>query len=157
MRASLSIRWAALALLAALATACAKRVGDPCRMNTDCSLNGDRICDGTQPAGYCTVPECDPNACPDDSLCVEFEAHTPRLARRFCMQPCQADTDCRPEYRCEAPTVSATEACPGPMASGAPPPSCTRLLDTRCDQPAPDGGVLRFPACRTATRYCVPR
>jgi hypothetical protein len=134
---------AALALLTAFAPACARQIGDGCRLSTDCSINGDRICDPTQPAGYCTIPGCDPNACPDESLCIEFESQTPRLARRFCMQPCEVNEDCRPEYICIAPTVEAGGTCPEPMASGEPAPECNRLLDS----PSPQ---------RPRRKFCVP-
>lgn len=146
-----------LAVLVGSMHGCAKKIGDPCRTSTDCSINGDRICDLTQREGYCTIPECDPNSCPDDALCVEFEAHTPRLARRYCMQPCTRDQDCRAGYVCMEATVRSPEMCPmATMPNGTPPAPCTRLLDSTCQAPAPgDGGLLRPPACRTATRFCV--
>jgi hypothetical protein len=110
---------------------CARRIGDGCALDTDCSINNDRRCDTSQPGGYCTVAECDRNSCPDDALCVEFFADTPRRARRFCMSPCSTDGDCRSGYRCEQPTANVTGlfvTCP----PGTDPESgCTRLVDDR--------------------------
>jgi hypothetical protein len=92
---------------AALTAGCAPKIGDKCTVSTDCSVNGDRLCDSTQPSGYCTVFNCEPNACPDDSLCVEFTeptctspAESDRFTRTFCMASCTADGDCRAGYTC---------------------------------------------------------
>lgn len=95
-----------LLLLAALlaAPSCKKVIGDSCSQSTDCSLQGDRVCDLTQHEGYCTIDACDPGTCPDDAVCVAFNANTRRLTRRFCMATCNADGDCRDGYRCVIPT-----------------------------------------------------
>lgn len=92
---------AALALFA-LASGCAPRIGDGCYSQTNCSINGDRVCDITQPGGYCTVFDCSPDTCPDDSVCVRFEPDTARLARNVCMRRCSGDGDCRADrgYHC---------------------------------------------------------
>lgn len=87
-------------VVAAFAFACAKKIGDPCSLNSDCSINGDRVCDLAQPGGYCTIPGCEPDACPTDSMCVYFDAHSPRLRRRYCVAGCSGDDDCRDGYRC---------------------------------------------------------
>lgn len=85
---------AALALaLAVAAGGCAAQVGDACKHNQDC---GDqRICDVSQPEGYCTVQGCTQEECPTESICVEFSTR-----ERFCMRACEVDTDCRDGYFC---------------------------------------------------------
>jgi hypothetical protein len=96
-----------LALSLSAMTACTPEIGDDCSTSTDCSINGDRLCDTTQTGGYCTVFNCEPNGCPDDALCVAFEetscsgaVQTSRFRRTFCMASCESDGDCRSGYRC---------------------------------------------------------
>src|SRR5258706_4179104 len=101
-----------LLALAALAAGCKPKIGDDCKLSTDCSAAGDRLCDITAPAGYCTVFNCEPGTCPEgESLCVEFgsqrspectnddQAPSP-YARTFCMGTCDKDSDCRSGYQC---------------------------------------------------------
>jgi len=99
--------WLVAAVLLALVAGCAPKIGDKCTVSTDCSVSGDRLCDSTQPGGYCTVFNCEPNACPDDSLCVAFNeptctapAQSVRFTRTFCMASCESDGDCRAGYTC---------------------------------------------------------
>jgi hypothetical protein len=99
--------WLGIAALLALASGCSPKIGDKCTVSTDCSVNGDRLCDSTEPSGYCTVFNCEPNACPDDSLCVAFTeptcsspAQSVRFTRTFCMATCESDGDCRAGYLC---------------------------------------------------------
>jgi hypothetical protein len=93
-------------LVAALAAGvgCTPSIGDACTQSTDCSVRGDRLCDTSMPGGYCTIFNCENNACPNDSMCVEFEtatkAQTDRFARRFCMAPCTQASNCRAGYKC---------------------------------------------------------
>lgn len=92
------------AFLFALA-GCTPSIGDKCTLSTDCSLRGDRLCDTSQPGGYCTVFNCTPNACPSNSGCVLFHPNVQgcslddrspsRTARTFCIANCQSDSDCR--------------------------------------------------------------
>ena len=102
-----------LVMLTAVAAGCKPKVGDDCKLSTDCSAAGDRLCDITAPGGYCTVYNCEPGTCPEDeSLCVEFGAQrSPNVAcqdlqspspygRAFCMATCEKDSDCRPDYTC---------------------------------------------------------
>src|ERR1051325_10082857 len=66
---------AALTALSTLGGGCKPKIGDDCKISTDCSAAGDRLCDITAPGGYCTMFNCEPGTCPDDeSLCVEFGA-----------------------------------------------------------------------------------
>src|SRR4051812_38010306 len=56
---------------------CTPSIGDKCVLSTDCSTRGDRLCDTSQPDGYCTQFNCSKNGCPDDSACVLFNANVP--------------------------------------------------------------------------------
>lgn len=70
--------------------ACGKEIGDACNVSTDCSPNGDRICDPPQnsPGGYCTVFACDYNTCPGDSSCVRF------FTSSFSNRKCNSTQEC---------------------------------------------------------------
>ncbi|MBX7196130.1 MAG: hypothetical protein K1X94_29005, partial [Sandaracinaceae bacterium] len=69
---------ASLALAAlALASACTPRIGDGCSSSTNCSINGDRDCDLTQPHGACEVFDCQADQCPDDAVCTRFHPDEP--------------------------------------------------------------------------------
>ncbi len=102
-----------LCVLVAVAAGCKPKIGDDCRISTDCSAAGDRLCDITAPSGYCTVYNCEPDSCPEDeSLCVEFGAQRSPVSkcedkqspspygRAFCMATCDDDSDCRSGYTC---------------------------------------------------------
>lgn len=91
-----------IALLAALAVGCAPQIGDGCGNSSNCSINGDRICDTAQPGGYCTIFECQPDRCPDSALCVRFNPTPARRAVTACMRRCAGDSDCRSEYECRS-------------------------------------------------------
>jgi hypothetical protein len=95
---------------------CPPEIGDKCRVSTDCSTRGDRLCDTSQPGGYCTQLNCRGNACSDEAACVLFNSAVPgcgyddragpfgsRVARAFCMAQCESDGDCRPNYACVDP------------------------------------------------------
>ncbi len=84
-----------LGLLTCLSTACAPGIGDECASNTECNSQEGAICDVSIPGGYCTVPNCVPNGCPVNSVCVEFDRDN-----SFCMEACLADSDCRDEHVC---------------------------------------------------------
>jgi hypothetical protein len=89
------------ALLLAGIGACAPQLGDKCSTSTDCSIQGDRICDRSQPGGYCTILNCEPGGCGDEGYCVRFQPDKPRLSRTFCMAQCSSTSDCdRDAYRC---------------------------------------------------------
>ena len=87
---------------------CKPKIGEDCATSVDCSISGDRLCDVTQPGGYCTVFNCEPNNCPAEAACVAFGEGTCstlavsiRFRRTFCMRTCEDDSDCRGgSYRC---------------------------------------------------------
>ena len=103
--------------LALAASGCTKKIGDSCVLSTDCSVNGGRVCDTSQPGGYCTQLGCNTGSCPDDAVCVSFQATVPgcayndydspsRTGRSFCEAHCDDDSDCRQSegYICASPT-----------------------------------------------------
>lgn len=94
-----------LSFLGSLAVAgCAPSIGDGCSSATNCSVNGDRQCDLSQPGGYCIVFDCQPDQCPNDAVCVRFNPDAPRHAVVACMRRCSSDGDCRSGdgYRCRS-------------------------------------------------------
>jgi len=52
--------------------ACKREIGDDCSTGADCEPNGSRICDLSQPGGYCTIVNCDETSCPSESACIRF-------------------------------------------------------------------------------------
>jgi hypothetical protein len=61
-----------LPLVLIATAACGDEIGDECSLSTDCSTQGDRICDVSSPGGYCTIAGCDWDTCPENSVCVRF-------------------------------------------------------------------------------------
>ncbi len=102
-----------LTITAVMQWGCQPKIGDDCIQDQNCSQMGDRICDTTQPGGYCTQFNCDPTSCPEkESICIAF-ANTPSTvagcgnlgrtspyARNFCMRSCEINRDCRDNYIC---------------------------------------------------------
>jgi hypothetical protein len=86
--------------LLSLAAACKPEIGDECELSTDCSATGDRLCDTTQPAGYCTIFNCEPGSCPEEAVCIGFNMESARFFRSFCMRTCEGNDDCRTGYEC---------------------------------------------------------
>ncbi|CAN5707176.1 hypothetical protein BH09MYX1_BH09MYX1_67590 [soil metagenome] len=95
---------------------CTPSIGDECQLSTDCSRTGDRLCDTSQPSGYCTLFNCQGDGCPAPSVCVQFAGTIPgctyddrrpsRVGRSMCLAPCDDDSDCRVGYVCRAPSVA---------------------------------------------------
>lgn len=91
---------------------CQPEIGDECQSSTDCAAGGDRLCDITQPGGYCTIFNCEPGTCPEEATCVLFSADRSTVAgcedaygtspfqRSFCMASCESESDCRSGYSC---------------------------------------------------------
>ena len=104
-----------LLVLAVLALAgCTPSIGDKCVLSTDCSIRGDRLCDTSQPDGYCTIFNCQGNLCPNNAACVQFYSSVPgcgfndrntpsRTGQTFCMAQCNGNSDCRTGYVCADP------------------------------------------------------
>jgi hypothetical protein len=97
---------------------CSPEIGDPCTTSTDCSQNGDRLCDISQPGGYCFIFNCEPAGsnpaakCPDEAACVAFNAEASPVegcanalgstpyTRSYCLKKCDNGDDCRSGYVC---------------------------------------------------------
>jgi len=120
-----SVAWPLLFAALSLG-ACKRQIGDACKNSLDCSQESERLCDISQPGGYCTIEGCDERTCPEDSVCVRFFPHdekepkadncakcnadevcladlhcVPRASeRRFCVHSCTGNSDCRGEYQC---------------------------------------------------------
>lgn len=112
-------------VFAAVLAACTPKIGDDCKLSTDCSLSGssNRLCDTSQPGGYCTEFNCTGNRCGEDAACALFAAAVPgcgyddrngssgaRTARAFCVATCESDGDCRDGYACVDPRTSPWDA-----------------------------------------------
>src|SRR5690606_38128452 len=93
--------------------ACQPDIGDSCSVDSECSRTGERICDTSQPGGYCTIFGCSPTSCPSsESVCVSFGSvlstvpgcdnpnRTSPYARNACMKTCSDSGDCRDDYVC---------------------------------------------------------
>lgn len=111
--------WIAAAAIASVAIACTPEIGDKCIVSTDCSVRGDRLCDNSQPGGYCTQLNCRAGSCADEGSCVLFGSALPgcgfddragpfgsRVGRSFCMAQCESDSDCREGYTCVDPRTA---------------------------------------------------
>lgn len=75
------------------AQACTALVGDPCEAQADCGAS--MFCERSMPDGYCTLKNCTDRQCPDEGVCIIFDADT-----SYCMASCEADGDCRDGYVC---------------------------------------------------------
>ena len=97
--ASVIAMWRAIRLCLVLCTfglssiACTAIVGDACLIDADCGAG--LICDASQPEGYCTRANCAEQECPDEALCVTYDADT-----SYCVLPCTSAGDCRDGYLC---------------------------------------------------------
>jgi hypothetical protein len=124
--------------------ACTPQIGDKCVLSTDCSLQGNLVCDNAQPEGYCTMINCTGNSCPNNAACVLFnpavqgcmysDRDRSRTGRSFCMASCNSDHDCRGGYSCADARLSPWNAL---------------ILDDKQAQrvciPTPDDGVIGGP------------
>jgi hypothetical protein len=158
----------------ALLCGCTPSVGDRCTLSTDCSIQGSRICDTSQPNGYCTVLSCTANSCPDNAACVEFGASLPgcpysdysapsRTGRAMCMKKCGSSSDCRQSegYACipidskQTPwtvvldTVRASAVC---MISGMSPVDATAQQTQVCSWDRPDAPPIEASQTLEPTR-----
>ncbi|PCC70912.1 hypothetical protein SAMN02745121_02621 [Nannocystis exedens] len=55
--------------------ACQRKIGSACRVSTDCSFRGERICDlsylDSDGKGECTIEGCTPGSCPKEGACIQ--------------------------------------------------------------------------------------
>ena len=87
------LRFVFCAGLALAAVGCSPEIGDDCGTALDCSAQGSRLCDRTQPGGYCTIAGCERGTCPDEAVCVKFRPNLERLAVTYCMYKCSDHSD----------------------------------------------------------------
>lgn len=117
-----------------LFASCRRQIGDACKNSIECSYDTDRLCDISQPGGYCTVEGCDERTCPDESVCIRFFPRqyltkscsegcaaeelcldegrcAPRLSeRRYCAASCTGNDDCRGGYECRRTGTGGTQS-----------------------------------------------
>jgi hypothetical protein len=100
---------ACLGLVCLAAVGCTRGIGDSCETSLNCSASATRLCDMTQPHGYCTLGGCQPGGCPSEAVCVTFWQNTERpeldrnrLSTNYCMRKCDERSDCRDDdgYDC---------------------------------------------------------
>ncbi len=107
------------------ASACSRRIGNECKLSTDCSLQGERICDlsyltvdseGMQ-KGECIIEGCSAGSCPSEAVCVNIYSteflsvacDPEREDRSDGLDDCNANEICIPEGLCaDANTARAT-------------------------------------------------
>jgi hypothetical protein len=131
-----------IVLLAGLAASgCGKKIGDACRTNIDCQQNGTRICDLSQPGGYCTEDGCDENSCPSGSICVRF------FDQAFATVPCSDEEPC-PSANDVCVTRRAGDTVPGKVC--APAASERRYCADTCGG---DGDCRGAYSCQAAGTY----
>jgi hypothetical protein len=154
---------AAATLLAAglMLGGCTPHIGDHCALNTDCSIDGTRVCDNSQPNGYCTSFNCVANSCLDHAVCVMVNASVPgcpyndyqspsRTHTTLCLAHCNQDSDCRTGdgYVCRDPQE---------------PPYNAKILDNNptsnkvcVAQSNSDAGPLTVPHPDAEAPVCMP-
>jgi hypothetical protein len=78
-----------VAALALVAGACSHEIGDSCKTAADCDPNGTRVCDLSQPGGYCTQVGCDEKSCPSDSVCIRYFPENLLAEAQTCVALCE--------------------------------------------------------------------
>lgn len=133
-----------LALAAStLAIGCAPAIGDECETALDCSSQGSRICDRTQPNGYCTIEGCENGTCPEGSVCVKFRPLIERVATSYCMAGCDNTSDCRNDegYRCRTAGEFADGLGEAEILGDQSAQFCTIPRPEMSEMPEPDAGM----------------
>jgi len=154
-----------LLLIGLLAPACGKKVGDSCATNIDCAQDGTRICDLSQPDGYCTVDGCDDSSCPSDSICVRF--FDQKFPTGTCSSPpgtigeCQADELCvvcgpsasEPEQPCCVPAASERRYCAATCGNNG---DCRDGYVCRTSDTLGSIALLPDPNASATAKFCAP-
>ena len=118
-------RTLALVALAAVAPGCKPKIGDPCKLSTDCSIRGERTCDLSYTIGgegECIIEGCTLGTCPKEAVCVkvygsDFLSVACNPEREDIAVPdpnetCDPDDDCPglpPENNCAANEICLPE------------------------------------------------
>ncbi len=143
------------------ASGCGKKIGDGCSTNIDCAQDGTRICDLSQPGGYCTVDGCTEDSCPSESICVRF--FDQKYATLPCsdQQPCPSATevcvtrnlgDSSPEKVC-APTASERRFCADKCSSNG---DCRGSYSCQAAGTYGSLALLKDPVDAQNARFCSP-
>ena len=140
----LSFLFAALSL-----AACKREIGDDCKNSLDCSQESERLCDISQPGGYCTIEGCDERTCPEEAVCIRF---FPRLGlNKSCTDGCDATELCLQDGKC-APRMSERRYCVH---------SCDDNSDCRggydCIQAGTNGTMQLHSNPNAVVRFCAPK
>ena len=96
----LSLAFALLALLAL--PGCQRKIGAACRVSTDCSIRGDRVCDlshlvdgdgnlDPKGKGECIIDACNTSTCPREGTCVQV------YGAEFLSVACDPELEDRPQ------------------------------------------------------------
>jgi hypothetical protein len=137
-------------LFAALSLgACKRDIGDACKNSLDCSQESERLCDISQPGGYCTIEGCDERTCPEKAVCVRYFPHDENAMKQDCAT-CTAAEVCLPDGHC-APRTSERRYCVH---------SCNDNSDCRggysCRQVGTGGTIQLHPDPDAVVHYCAP-
>lgn len=138
-------------LFAALSLAACKRdIGDACKNSIDCSQETERLCDISQPGGYCTIEGCDERTCPEESVCIRFFPRLDLTKACSISEPCTASEICLPEGKC-TPRASERRFCVH---------SCNDNSDCRggyqCKQAGTGGTLPLHPNPAAVVHFCAP-
>lgn len=146
-----------LCLVALGMGACGTEIGDSCTVSIDCSINGDRVCDPSQPGGYCTVDACDENSCPDDGVCVRV------FPQMFLSQMCDpaledmGKDECSPEELCLPSGMCAPRATERRYCAA----RCSGNGDCRgsyeCRLLGTEGSVAVISSQQNKAKFCAPK
>jgi hypothetical protein len=114
---------------------CGAKIGDSCQTAADCSQSGGRICDLSQPGGYCTILGCNETTCPSEATCIRY------FPVEYLSKPCNPFCEDR--------------ACGGPDA-GADAAACPLICDQGSATSAPSDPCPNGPSndC-TADEICL--
>jgi hypothetical protein len=149
--------WLAVALAVGLsAVSCGRKIGDNCQTAADCNPNGGRICDLSQPGGYCTILGCNETSCPSEATCVRY------FPVQYLTKPCNPfceDRLCAPGADAgtadDAGSLPCPMLCPQGSQEAVPAEACPNgpTNDCTADETCLDEGVCAPRA--TEMRFCA--
>lgn len=104
----------ALLALVSVASGCRSKIGGACKVSTDCSLRGDRICDlsflvdeqglpSADGKGECIVEGCRPGSCPTEAVCVQV------YSTEFLSVACDPEAEGRTRADCDPDEICLPE------------------------------------------------
>jgi hypothetical protein len=117
---------AVLLAVALSAIACSQQIGASCQTASDCNPNGGRICDISQPGGYCTILGCNETSCPSEATCIRY------FPVQFLTKPCNPSC----EDRLCQPALGGGDG--GTSTSDAGLPLCPAVCPPESTQAQPD-------------------